>query len=401
MPKTTTTTPQETNQFQLGQALTVAMGHFIHDTYTAFIAPLLPLIIEKLSLSLAMAGTLVSLMQIPSILNPFIGHFADRANVRYFVIFAPAVSATLIASMGFASNEVTLGILFLLTGLSSAAFHAPAPAITARVSGKKTGAGMSLYMAGGELARTVGPLLAVWAASLWGLEGIYRTVVLGWASTIILWWRFRQISSQPSQNKQQQAHLSETVRQLLPLLIPLSTFILFRSFATACMTTYLPTFLKLEGASLKFAGISLSILEGAGVIGTLSSGPISDRIGRKPALVFIMAASAPLMIAFLNLNGWLQIIILALLGFISLSTGPVVLALVQDYVPKDRRATGNGTYMAISFLIRSAATPLIGLAGDTLGLRSAFYASALLSLLAIPAIFALPKIAHEPTDFTT
>ncbi len=390
---TKTPSPQESDKFQLGQALTVAMGHFIHDTYTAFIAPLLPLIIDKLSLSLAMAGTLVSLIQIPSILNPLIGHFADRANVRYFVIFAPAVSATLVVSMGFATNEFTLALILLLTGISVAAFHAPAPAVTARVSGKRTGAGMSLYMAGGELARTVGPLLAVWAASLWGLEGIYRTVVLGWASTIVLWLRFRKISYQPNHTKPQQGDLGKTLRQLLPLLIPLSVFILFRSFAIVCMTTYLPIFLKSEGASLEFAGISLSILEGAGVIGTLSSGPISDRIGRKPTLVFIIVASAPLMIAFLSVDGWLQIAILAALGFISLSTGPVLLALVQDYVPKDRRATGNGTYMAASFLIRSATIPLIGLAGDTFGLRPAFWGSALLSLFAIPAILVLPNLA--------
>ena len=282
--KTTFPTPNKPDKFQLGQALTVAMGHFIHDTYTAFIAPLLPLIIEKLSLSLAMAGTLVAFSQIPSILNPFIGHFADRANVRYFVIFAPATSATLVACMGLAPNQGALALILFFAGVSTAAFHAPAPAVTARVSGNRLGTGMSLYMAGGELARTVGPLLAVWAASLWGFEGIYRTVVLGWASTFILWLRFRKISDQPSQSQSQQAELGKTLRQLLPLLIPLSVFILFRSFATVCMTTYLPTFLKLEGASLKLAGISLSILEGAGVVGTLSSGPISDRVGRKPAL---------------------------------------------------------------------------------------------------------------------
>ncbi len=382
---------KEENSFQLGQALTMGMGHFTHDVYTAFIAPLLPLMIEKLSLSLTMAGTLVSFSQFPSILNPLIGHLADRVNVRYFVIFAPAVSATLVVSIGLAPNVYILALLLFLTGVSIAAFHAPAPAVTARVSGNRIGSGMSLYMAGGELARTLGPLLAVWAASLWGLEGIFRTVVLGWGSTIILWIRFRDIASQPQQSKQEQTKLLQILRQMKPLLLPLTGFIFFRTFTAVCMTTYLPTFMRLEGASLQLAGASLSILEAAGVVGALSSGPISDRLGRKPALIFIVAASAPLIIAFLNVSGWLQIATLLVLGFISLSVGPVVLALVQDYVPKTYRATGNGTYMAIGFVIHSAASPLVGFVGDTLGLRTAFWGSALISLLAIPAILTLPN----------
>jgi hypothetical protein len=36
--------------------LTAAGGHFVHDSFTSFLSPLLPLIIQKLGLSLTMAG---------------------------------------------------------------------------------------------------------------------------------------------------------------------------------------------------------------------------------------------------------------------------------------------------------------------------------------------------------
>ena len=64
-------------EFQTERVLTITGGHFIHDTYTAFVAPLLPLIIEKLSLSLSMVGSLMAFMQLPAILNPFIGYLAE------------------------------------------------------------------------------------------------------------------------------------------------------------------------------------------------------------------------------------------------------------------------------------------------------------------------------------
>ena len=45
-------------EFQTEKVLTIAGGHFIHDVYTACVAPLLPVIIEKLSLTLTQAGSL-------------------------------------------------------------------------------------------------------------------------------------------------------------------------------------------------------------------------------------------------------------------------------------------------------------------------------------------------------
>ncbi len=50
--------PSETTQFQSGQIIPVITAHLIHDIYTASVAPLLPLIIEKLSLTLTEAGLL-------------------------------------------------------------------------------------------------------------------------------------------------------------------------------------------------------------------------------------------------------------------------------------------------------------------------------------------------------
>ncbi len=37
--------------FQTERVLTIAGGHFIHDTYSAFIAPLLPVIRDNLSIN--------------------------------------------------------------------------------------------------------------------------------------------------------------------------------------------------------------------------------------------------------------------------------------------------------------------------------------------------------------
>ena len=57
-----------------------------------------------------------------------------------------------------------------------AAFHATAPAMIGRVSGRQVGLGMSLFMVGGELAYTLGPLLAVWAVP----PGLWMVIIVWW-----------------------------------------------------------------------------------------------------------------------------------------------------------------------------------------------------------------------------
>jgi len=68
----------EAGQFQAGHVLTVSAGHAVHDTYTAFLPSLLPVFIANLSLSNTEAGLLTVFMQGPSLVQPLIGHLADR-----------------------------------------------------------------------------------------------------------------------------------------------------------------------------------------------------------------------------------------------------------------------------------------------------------------------------------
>ena len=116
---------------------------------------------------------------------------------------------------------------------------------------------------------------------------------------------------------------------------------------------------------------------------------MSDRAGRKLILLAASLLSAGLLLVFLKVSGWMVVPVLLLLGFTALSTTPVMLAIVQDQLP-EHRAMGNGLFMTITFLVRPIAILAIGAIGDRGGLQSAYFWSALISLLAIPAILALP-----------
>ena len=74
----TTTSPhvRETAEFNTGQIFTIAGGHFVHDTSSVSIAPLLPLLQERLATNYLLTGSLDIFTQLPSLLNPLIGYLA-------------------------------------------------------------------------------------------------------------------------------------------------------------------------------------------------------------------------------------------------------------------------------------------------------------------------------------
>ena len=91
-------TPTDTiSGFQRGNVVAISLGHMLHDVYTAFLAPILPLLIEKLGLSYTLAGLLTVYQNLGSLLNPVVGVVADRVSVRYLLIAAPAATAVLMS----------------------------------------------------------------------------------------------------------------------------------------------------------------------------------------------------------------------------------------------------------------------------------------------------------------
>jgi FSR family fosmidomycin resistance protein-like MFS transporter len=374
--------------FQTPQVLTVASGHFVHDVFSSFLAPWLPLLIEKLTLSLALAGSLTIFIRIPSLLNPLIGMAADRVDMRYMVIAAPAVTAVCMSLIGLAPSYGGVALLLFVAGCSAAAFHVPGPVMIARVSGSQVGKGMSLFMAAGELARTVGPLVAVAAVSVWGFEGSYPVMTIGLLASALLYWRLRHATVHSKRKRQ--TSMLKTWRAMQHVLIPLSCLVVARAFMVASLTAFLPTYMAAQGKSLWLGGSALAALEFAGVFGSLTSGTVSDRFGRRFVLLAAMTVSPALALIFLLARTWMVFPVLVLLGFTVFAAAPVMLAIVQEHA-HGARATANGIYMGINFVVVAGITVLVGWMADLLGLRAAFAWSAVLALPGVPAIYFLPR----------
>lgn len=385
----------EENKFQTGKVLTVNISHFVNDSFGAFLSPLLPRIIENLSLSLTQAGLLTSIYSLPSILNPLIGDFADRnKRNKYLLAFAPAMVATSMSLIGVPQQFIWLCLLAVIGGFATAIYHAVAPPMVARASGDRVGRGMSFQMAAGEMGRMLGPIIAVWAVSQFTLQGIWRMMFFGWAASILLALRLRDIDFVHEKRNS----ISSAKNQLIRFFIPITFYFLFIKFVNVCISTFMPTYLTTTGVSLTTAGILYAVLQAAGVVGALFFGSISDKMDHRKLLIFLVVLTALIMVGFLlNTSDVIRIPLMILLGFFGISKTPILMAMVQSHFPNNR-ALANGIFMAINFAIAPIQNLGVGALGDHFGLHTTYYIATAISLLAIPAIFAMPKLQSKTRD---
>ena len=378
---------ERSEAFQANRIILISGGHLVHDSFSAFIAPLLPLLIDKLGLSLLLAGSLSVFSLMPSLLSPLIGYVADRFTIRYLVIFAPAATATLATSIGFMPSYSLAALLLFAMGLSVMSFHAPAPAMVAHIAGKKVGRGLSFFMAGGELGRTLAPLLVGFGVAQWGFEGLWRLMFFGWLASLILFIRLRDVSAR---RDRQMSIAKPLPSRIVRVFAPLLGVMILRNLPVSSLTIFMVVYLvSVRGYDLILATGALAIYGLAGVAGALAGGTLSDRFGRRKTVALAATCSAVFMLLFVHTDGPFLLPILLGLGASSYSVTPIFQALVQDQLP-DNRATASGIFFMYEYGVRAFNIMIIGVLGDALGLQMAFVVAALVSLISLPLIMTLP-----------
>jgi MHS family proline/betaine transporter-like MFS transporter len=183
-------------------------------------------------------------------------------------------------------------------------------------------------------------------------------------------------------------------------------FVAVQSVAIYVFLSYFPTFLQRNlgwTASLSLWSTALAtIATGAAVVG---SGFLSDRIGRKPPLLFSCVAflllSYPLVWLMLHMHSVpLAIAVqLALGANCGLFIGSMTTALVEMF-PTRRRLTGLNTAYNLSSMVFGGfapfiATGLISLTGQSIAVT---YYVILGALVSLPAVLMFRETAGQPLD---
>jgi len=367
--------------FDTARVILLSIGHGIHDMYPAFLAPLLPLLQPKLRLSNTLAGSLATFLRSSSLVQPFVGHLADRTSARLFVILAPGATAAFMSLVGAAPSYGAVALLLALVGLSHASYHAPAPAMIARVAGGRVGAGMSFFMTGGELGRAIGPILIVFIVQWFGLERSYVAAIPGLLFSAIL---FRLVEPiQRTARPVEHPALRTILRDRRGPLLLFLAFVSTRALLVGSLGVFTPTYLTTRDLSLAQAAAGYAVLELAGAAGAMAGGTISDRLGRRRTLLLGQSIAVPCFFAMAFGPHVLIFPLLVLTGLVVFSTTPVALVTLQEWLP-EARSLASGLYFSLNYIATGLAAVLFGVLADRIGVQPAFNLLGLVPLATIP-----------------
>jgi FSR family fosmidomycin resistance protein-like MFS transporter len=166
----------------------------------------------------------------------------------------------------------------------------------------------------------------------------------------------------------------------------------FRALAQLGFTTFVPFYyLDVLHGDPRLVGTLLGVFLGAGAVGTLVAGPIADRVGPRRYVVSVFLLAVPFAVGVLFAgSGPMLFVLLAVLGFVMVSTFTVSVVLGQAYLP---RHPGMASGLIVGFAIGAGGlgTSALGLVADHWGLPAALWISAGMPILGFAAALFLPE----------
>jgi len=370
-------------------------GHLLNDGYVSFFAPLLPLLITRLDLSLTLAGALgtVSIL-VNSVTQPALGHLLDRTRRPFLVILGPLLTIVAMSLIGRVGSFGALVAILIVAGIGTALFHPAAASLVAAGGGAKRGLVMAFFSSGGTLGNAIVPLLIVTYVGAVGLGGTPWLILPGLLALAVVAFVLRRVlPGLPA--------MPPPVRGRIRIpgpLILLWAVIVLRSMAATSYANFLAVIVTGRGGSSFMGGAALSAYLFCGAAGGFLAGNLSDRLGRRAILAVTLAAATPMFLLFLHGPAILALPAVAAAGLFLLSSTPVGVVAAQELLP-GQVGLVSGLVMGLAWGIGSLVLTPVGWLADRFGLSVVMSGVALLPLLAaaLSLFYSEPKPA-KPVD---
>jgi FSR family fosmidomycin resistance protein-like MFS transporter len=373
-------------------AAAVAVAHGLNDIYSAFLHPLLPRIMQKLSLNIALAAALTMTLSLAaSLLQPVIGELADRFGRRWFVLLGPLLAAVFMSLIGSAPSFAVLVLFLALGGLGSAAFHPPGAAMAAGAADRRMGARYSMFSFGGSLGYALGPLIAVGIVAQAGLDRLWLALL----PMLVLMPLLSLLIPSDARTRAQQAQ--RAARPPLRLLLRGPLGLIFGVSATGALIqrvflTLEPIVVNRAGGSETAGAVLLSVYLGAQAVGSITSAILADRMDRRRLLMHVTFWSLPAhaLAMWLPAGQPAGLALTAIAGFLNMALLPPVVLMAQELVPNGQ-SLGAGIVMGLAWATGSIAMLGVGVLADAMGPQNAALAVLPVMLLGTALARRLPK----------
>ena len=344
----------------------LALGHMVIDINQGSLPAILPVIKDALNLSYAATGVIVLSANVTSSkIQPLFGYLADKTARRWLLPLSVLLSSVGLAFMGLAPSYAAVLALVMITGFGVAAYHPEGYRTATAVAGERKATGVSIFSTGGNVGIALGPPLMTALLIGFGPAGSLGMLVPGLLVAGLLIAVLPRLSAPPPAAARARANASGA-RTMVGAMSLLILVVAIRSWTQLGFTTFMPFYWKdvLHGDP-RLVGTLLAVFLGAGAVGTLAAG-------------FLLVSGGPMVF-----------VLLALLGFVLVSTFTMSVVLGQAYLP---RSPGMASGLIVGFAIGAGGlgASVLGWVADHWGLTTALGISAAMPLAGFVAALFLP-----------
>ena len=374
--------PKVTTKFLIPQFI---FSHFSHHACTGVLVPLLPLLREVFGLNYFQSGILISSFslsygfgQVPMAI------LADRFSRRLIIILGLLGISLAGISISLTQDFRQMVPFLMVMGLLGGTYHAPASSFISQVlPPDKRGRALGMHFTGGSASFFLTPAMALGIATLFDSwrSSFFILALPALLAGTILWLTTEEpqdnVASQTEKknnhdNTSDEAQISwMKIIRTLGLLVSLTIFL---NIVFASVNAYMPLYMvDHHNISPRWAGIVVSVISGAGIIGAPLGGALSDRLGRKQLILFSLSLSGPLFFAVTRSPfGILLLLSLFSYGLTMSVRMPTTESLIADVVPVGRRTTVLAIYFFLGMETAGIITPIVGRCIDIYGLDPVF-----------------------------
>lgn len=381
---------------QAVQCLTA--GHFVVDSYSSFISPILPFIASKIGIGLTLAASVISISHLLSSMSqPIYGFIADRMKKRFFVFWGLILSCCFLSMSGIATSYWQLVAFLVLGSLGNGFFHPQATGMVNYFSTREISKNMALFIAAGTLGFSLGPLISSSVTHMFSLEALPFTSVVGVLMAFFVYLFVPKISSLATVERSKGSFTEATKfifgNKIILILIMIS---MLKSLTVQSYCIFLPFLWKGLGYDVSQIGFALFSFSFLGGIATYLSSRLEKKIGTKRVFYISMMSVLPLTIAYaLSYKAFAPVsfVVFALVGVVSMLSTSVNMTLAQN-IAREHKSMISGYIGGFSWGVIGVLFTPISFVAQHIGILNL-----LLIISAIPFFCAsLVRFLPEPEE---
>ncbi len=368
------------------------LGHCCSDINQGAITAVLPFLVVSGGYSYTQVAMLVFAANIASaIIQPLFGMVGDKRQMPWLMALGVFLAGLGMTGIGFFDSYWAIVASAMVSGIGIAMFHPEGGRLANLAAGERKGNGMSIFAVGGTIGFFIGPILTAGCLSLFGMHGTLVFVFPATACALVLLANNRRFAalgtaaSKAASSSDQEEHWGK----FWLVMVTISA----RSVLFYGLMAFIPLMVMgTMGQSEATSSMLISAFAVAGAIATALSGRIAERFDILRLMAACFGVAALLIVAFAFNNSLYVAVPLVLLMALSLDVSyPASCALGMSYVPR-HLGTASGINYGLALCVGGIAEPLLGMAGDHIGLSTVMVILAIVSVAALVVTLVLARI---------